>query len=444
MVLTIFDLLLAPIYLIIIYFIASYIQHRNINKQPLYKWYTRGLMAKLFGAISVCLIYQLYYSNGDTVAYFETSRAILNLANKDIYVFFDVIRGHVTPENYSCFDSSTSWPVYWRDEKALFVGRLLVPICFLSFKSFVIAAILLAWLCYTGIWRLFLLFNTQFPQLQKQFAIGILFVPSVVFWGSGLLKDTITLSAVGWYTYHFYCFFIQKKYKLSSLIYVFIAGFLLVAIKPYILFALLPGSIIWLTNERLVNVKSKLLRVVAGPFFISIGVSVGFFVLSQMGDVLGVYSIDKVMDKAVESNKDQKQAYYGGNSFDIGDYDADPISMLQKAPQAIAATLFRPYLWDAKNPVMLMSALENTYILLLTFFLLIRLKFLGFFSLIGKNPLLLFSVLFSLFFAFSVGIATSNFGSLVRLKIPCIPFFVSSLFVLKYLYEKKSKKKLGL
>jgi hypothetical protein len=226
--------------------------------------------------------------------------------------------------------------------------------------------------------------------------------------------------------------------------YVFIAGFLLVAIKPYILFALLPGSIIWLTNERLVNVKSKLLRVVAGPFFISIGVSVGFLVLSQMGDVLGVYSIDKVLDKAVESNKDQKQTYYGGNSFDIGDYDADPISMLQKAPQAIAATLFRPYVFEAKNPVMLLSALENTYILLLTFFLLIRLKFVGFFRYIGKTPLLLFSVLFSLFFAFSVGIATSNFGSLVRLKIPCIPFFVSSLFVLKYLYEQKSKKKLRL
>lgn len=445
MVLTIFDLLLVPIYLVFIYFIASYIQHRNINKQPLYKWYTRGLMVKLFGAISVCLIYQYYYIGGDTVNYFETSRAISNLLVKDYRVFFDVIfNGNISPENFSCFDVTTGWPIYWRDEKAVFVARLIVPFCFVSFQSFVVTATLLAWLCYTGIWRLFLLFNQQFPQLQKQFAISILFIPSVVFWGSGLLKDTITLSAVGWYTYHFYVFFILKKYKFWSLICIFIAGFLLVAIKPYILFALFPGSIIWLSNERLSKVKSKFLRLMAGPFFISIGVSVGFFVLSQMSDVLGVYAIDKVLDKAVESNFDQKQAYYGGNSFDIGDYDANPISMLEKAPQAIAATLFRPYLFEVKNPVMLLSALENAYILILTFFLLIRLKVLGFFRLIGKNPLLLFSVLFSLFFAFSVGIATSNFGSLVRLKIPCIPFFVSSLFVLRNLYEQKSKKKLGL
>lgn len=441
MVLTIFDLLLVPIYLLFIYFIASNVQHKNIIQKPLYKWYTKGLMVKLFGAIAVCVIYQFYYEGGDTTNYYETSRAIANLLYKDGNSFRDVMSGNNSAENLSCFDATTGYPVYWRDGKALFVARLFVPLYFFSFQSFIVMAILLSWVCYTGIWRLFLLFNEQFPQLEKQFAISFFFIPSIFFWGSGLLKDTITLSAVGWYTYHFYYFFIQKKYKFSSLIYIFIAGFLLITIKPYILFALIPGSIIWLSNERLVNVKSKLLRVIAGPFFISIGVIIGFFVLSRMGDVLGVYAIDKVMDKAVESNMDQKQAYYGGNSFDIGDYDANPISMLGKAPQAIAATLFRPYLWDAKNPVMLMSALENAYIMLLTIFLMIRLKFIGFFRLIGKNPLLLFSVLFSLFFAFSVGIATSNFGSLVRLKIPCIPFFVSSLFVLKYIYEQQSKNK---
>ncbi|MFL5763466.1 MAG: hypothetical protein ACJ77K_05935 [Bacteroidia bacterium] len=442
MVLSIFDWLLIPIYFLFIYFVASYIQHKNEKKRPLYRWYTRGLMAKLAGAITICLIYQLYYEGGDTTCYFETSRAILNLAGKNINVFFDVFFGHNSFENYSNFDAGTGYPVYWRDEKALFVGRLIVPFCLLGFKNFVIAAMLLAWACYSGIWRLFLLFNEEFPQLEKQFAISVLFIPSVVFWGSGLLKDTITLSAVGWYTYHFYFFFIRKKYKLSSAIFIIIAAYLLIEIKPYILFALLPGSIIWLSNQRLKKINSKVLRNLAAPFFISVGILLGVFALSQMGDVLGVYSIDKVLDKAVESNTDQKQEYYGGNSFDIGDFDATLPGVLSKAHLAIAATLFRPYLWDARNPVMFISALENTYILLLTLFLLIRLKFLGFFAFIGKNPLLLFSILFSLFFAFSVGLATSNFGSLVRLKIPCIPFFVSSLFVLKYLYEKKTGSKL--
>jgi len=441
MVVTIFDLLLTPLYLLVIYFIASFIEHKNKVEQPLYKWYTRGLMVKLFGAIAVCLIYQFYYAGGDTTNYYQTTEAIWNLSHKDISVFFDVVFGNNSRENYSYFDSTTGYPVFWVDDKALFVSRLLVPLSFLSMHSFVIMAVLLAWICYTGIWRLFLLFNSQFPQLQKQFAISILFIPSVVFWGSGLLKDTITLSAVGWYTYHFYYFFIRKEYKVWSLIFVFVAAFLLIAIKPYILFALLPGSLIWLSNERLAGVKNKALKFVAAPLFISVGLGLSLLLLSQMGDFLGLYRIDNVLDRAVVVNLDQKQEYYGGNSFDIGEFDANPISMLGKAHLAIAATLFRPYLWDAKNPVMLLSAFENTYILLLTIFLLVRLKFMGFFRLIGKNPLLLFSVLFSLFFAFSVGIATSNFGSLVRLKIPCIPFYISSLFVLKYFYEQQSNRR---
>ncbi len=438
MVLSIFDLLLAPLYLLMIYFIGSYIQSKYIVAQPLYKWYTRGLMIKLFGAISVCLIYQFYYTGGDTTNYYETTKAISNLFYKDTHMFWDVASGNNSLANYQYFDNNTGYPVFWRDGTAVFVSRLLIPLYFLSFQSFVVMSILLAWICYTGIWRLFILFNEQFPKLERQFAISILFIPSVVFWGSGLLKDTITLSAVGWYTYYFYSFFIRKKYKFSSIIFVFIAAFLLIAIKPYILFALLPGSLIWLSNERLARVQSKVLKYMAAPFFIAVGVGLSLLLLSQMGDFLGLYAIDKVMDRAVIVNLDQKQDYYGGNSFDIGDFDASIGSMLGKAHLAIAATLFRPYLWDARNPVMLLSALENTYIMLLTLFLLIRLKFLGFFSLIGQNPLLLFSVLFSLFFAFSVGIATSNFGSLVRLKIPCIPFYVSSLFVLRYFYDLRS------
>ena len=445
MVLTIFDLLLTPIYLLFIYFISSFIQKKNERKNPLYKWYTKGLFAKIGGAIALCLIYQFYYAGGDTTSYFETAVPIGNLLWKDPAVFADVmLTGDNSWENFVQFDYKTGFPRgYWFEEKTLFVSRLIAPFCIVSFNSFIITAILMAWVCYTGVWRLFLLFNQQFPQLQKQMAISVLFIPSVVFWGSGLLKDTITLSALGWYTYHFYNFFIHKKYNFISGLCILTATYLLISIKPYIFFALVPGSIVWLSNERLEKVKSKVIRFVAAPFFVSFGIGMGFFILVQMGDALGAYAIDSVLDKALESNLDQKQDYYGGNSFDIGEFDPTVSGVLSKAHLAITATLFRPFIWESRNPVMLLSGIENSYILLLTLLLMFKLKFIGFFTYIRKNPLLLFSMLFALFFAFSVGLATSNFGTLVRLKIPCIPFFVSSLFVIRHLYEQKYKKKLN-
>ncbi|MGQ0827000.1 MAG: hypothetical protein ACT4ON_01265 [Bacteroidota bacterium] len=441
MVLNIFDLLLAPIYLLIIYFIAGYIQKKNIGKNPLYKWYTKGLFAKIGGAIALCLIYQFYYVGGDTVNYFLTSKAISNLMWKDIEAFADMMLNGDSVEVRSSFDMNTGYPEF-SGKVEIYVSRLLVPLVLLGAHSFIATAISLAWLCYTGVWRLFLLFNQQFPSIEKKLSISILFIPSVVFWGSGLLKDTIALSAIGWYTYYFYSFFVQKRYSFSGATCILVASFLLISIKGYILFALIPGSIVWLSNERLKKVKNKIIRVVLGPFFIFGGIAFGIFILTQMGDMLGVYAIDKVLEKAVVSNIDQKQEYYGGNSFDIGDFDPSVQGVLGKAHLAISATLFRPFLWEARNPVMVLSGLENTYILLLTSLLLIKLKFLNFFVFISKEPLVLFSMLFALFFAFSVGLATSNFGSLVRLKVPCIPFFVSSLFVVKHLYEKKYKKKL--
>jgi len=53
----------------------------------------------------------------------------------------------------------------------------------------------------------------------------------------------------------------------------------------------------------------------------------------------------------------------------------------------------------------------------------------------------MFSFLFAVFFAFSVGVSIANFGALVRLKIPCIPFFLSSLVVMNDMLNKASYKR---
>lgn len=437
MAITFWDLLLSPIYLIVIFIIASSYQKKKIQRNPFYKYYTTGLLVKITGGVALCLVYVFYYGGGDTINYYESSKALLNMAFKDLKVFTSIMLGDNSTENLYFFDDKTGYPVYWKKEGSFFFSRLGVFFCALGCKSIVPMTILLAWACYTGMWKLYLLFCEHFPKISDRLAIAILFIPSVVFWGSGLLKDTVTMSAVGWYAYSFHRFFIKKE-RISVHFFSFLlSNYLIISIKPYIAFALLPGSLIWLSNEMTSRIQNKLIKHVATPFFISVGILLGYLVLNQLGDSLGLYAVDTVFERAVVVQSDLKKEYYGGNTFDIGDFDASFTSMLSKSHLAIAAALFRPYLWDVRNPVMLISALENTYILFLTLFLLLKLKIFSFFSLIGKNPLLLFSITFSLFFAFSVGITTPNFGSLVRLRIPCIPFYVASLFVLRYLYEQR-------
>ena len=79
---------------------------------------------------------------------------------------------------------------------------------------------------------------------------------------------------------------------------------------------------------------------------------------------------------------------------------------------------------------MLISAIENAFLLLLTFRVFFRLGPFRFFKTIFSSPLLIFSFIFVIFFSFSVGLSTANFGALVRYKIPSIPFFMCLLMIL--------------
>ncbi|MBN8703024.1 MAG: hypothetical protein J0M08_08160 [Bacteroidetes bacterium] len=391
------------------------------------------------------MIYTLYYGGGDTTNYYESGVAIANLLDVDYHKFFDILYNGEIDKRIHYFTNETGFPVYKRDVHSAFVSRIIAVFTLVGFKAYIPTTILLSFVCFIGNWKLYVLFIEYFPKIQKELFIALLAIPSILFWGAGISKDTITLSALGWYVYGFNKFFILKKDRIISGIYLGIASYLLIVIKPYIFFATLPGSVIWFFSDFTHRIGSKLIKFLIGPIFLSVAVLFSYYILLNFGENLGQYSLDNVFNKASTTQKDFKNnEAYSKNSFDIGDFEPTLAGSLKKAHLAIAAGLFRPYLWDARNAVMLLSALENTYIALLTFFLLLRLKFFGFFFLINKHPLLLFSFLFALFFAFAVGLSTANFGALVRLKIPCIPFFVASLFILKHLYQVKSGRKLGI
>jgi hypothetical protein len=433
------DYLYGPIALLIIIIFARIIKYRRIETNPEYAYFTKGLYAKILGGLSLCFVYTLYYGGGDTVNYFNDATAVMRLLFYNPYGFFDIMTNGLTWNNFYHFNENTGYPIYWRDDQATFwVVRVTAPFVIFAAGSFIVSTLIFALISYVGTWKLYKVFIMEFPDLKKEMAIAILFIPSVFFWGSGILKDTITLACVGFYTYSFYMLLIRREKMFWNSITIFISSYLILSIKPYIIFALLPGSIIWFVNKHIGAIRSGFIRVLLGPFLLTLAIAGGYFMLANMSGILGHYSLENVMEKAVITNQDLKADYYGGNSFDIGDFEPTIPSMLSKAPAAINAAIFRPYLWEANNIVMLASGLENFIILIFTLMVLIRIRIFGFLPFLAKQHLLSFSLIFSLFFAFSVGISTSNFGSLVRYKIPVIPFFIASLFIMRYLYVRRN------
>ncbi len=431
---SVIDLVIAPFFLVAIFIFEWNKFLKKREEFPYYRYYLPGLFLKLFAGIGVCLVYVFFYRGGDTTEYFFDNCSFVDVFLKNPQVVLEVTFRGIDAENWITFLMNSGGLIFNYDKHAFFVDRLTWVLCLFSFKSFTGETILLAWISYYAVWRLFETLIEEIPGLQKEFAIAVLFIPSVVFWGSGLLKDTITFAAVCLFTSSFYGIFVKRRAFVRNIILVTISSLLMVHIKPYILFALLPGSLLWIAGIVLSKISNKVIRLMVAPAFALISIGSGYFVIKSMGNSLGDYALEKVLNKAVVSQQDLKRDEYGGSSFDIGDFDPTVSGVLEKAPQAINATLFRPYIWEARNPVVLLSGLENMGMMLFTIYLIIRLKIYNLFRLMFRHHLLMFTVSFSLFFAFSVGLTTSNFGSLVRYKIPAIPFYVASLFIIRYTY----------
>jgi hypothetical protein len=430
---TLTDFLIIGVYLIILFILANNIKNRKIENNPVYKYYVWGLFAKVVGAIAMGLIYTLYYrEGGDTTNYYRSSEAMVNLLFQSPNAFFRIMAGEMSGEVRSFFTSQTGYPMYWGKFSSFAVVRAVTPFTLLAFKNYFTATILFAWFFYGGTWKLLLLASKLYPKYTKSFAFGILFFPSVLFWGSGISKDALALAATGWFLYAMYHVFVERKKLFWNTTVLLLSALLILSVKAYIFVALVPGGFIWLAWSYLKKLSNPVFRFLATPLTVALFLGFGLLLLSLLSPALGEYgTLDGIIQKSIITYEDHSRAQqYGENFYSLGSFDGTRWNYFSKAPAAIMAGLFRPYLWEVRNPVMLLAAIENTAFLILVMVIIWRTGFVKTWKIAFDEPLVVFSLSFAIVFAFAVGISTANFGALVRLKIPLLPFLAVGLFTL--------------
>jgi hypothetical protein len=430
------DVLFVPIYLFIILFSAKVYQQKRIDTHSEYRYFFKGLIIKIIGGVSLALVYTLYYPGGDTLQYYWDSLAFQKLMFVDFKSFWYVFTKKAEISNFYYFNDETGYPAYCRDPKAWFVVKISLFIVGFSMQSYLITTILCSALSFIGIWKLFRVFAQEFPEIQKQMAISFLFIPSVFFWGSGLLKDTFTLAALGFFVSGVYNTFISNKSVIKGAFTMILSGFVIVSIKPYILVGLVPSLILWMIFKFIQKIEIPTLRSISFPLLLLAGIVFGYAFLQIMGDSLQEYKLDSFLDKAAVNQKDLKSDYHNGNSFDIGEFDPSVQGISSKFFIATFSAIYRPMIFEVNNVVMFLASIENLLIFFLTLRVLWYVRFYRFFRYIKSHHLLVFSFSFAILFAFFIGLSTSNFGALVRYKIPCIPFYIASLYIVRHLHEK--------
>ncbi|MBW8051270.1 MAG: hypothetical protein FVQ77_13195 [Cytophagales bacterium] len=426
------DIFLTPLYLFFIYLIAYLLRNKICGPDKagiIRKYFIPALTVKIIGAIALGLIYQFYYEGGDTFAYFGWSSAIYHTFIESPLTGLKVI--------FEDYDSALidlmklTKSICYFDASGIFVVKVSALFSLFTFHTYLPVAIFFSIFSFTGLWVLFKTVVKIYPGLHKQLAIAIFFLPSVFFWGSGLLKDSLTLGALGWLIYSFYNFFFDRRQLILSVIILFLSSYILFIIKSYILLSILPALIIWLFLGYKDKIRSKLLRIVSTPVILTMAFFLIVYGTKNLAAETGRFSYEKVIYTAgYQAYHLKKQSMGVASYYAIGEI-SDMSSIISNTPKAVFIALFRPFLWEVRNPVMLLSALECTYFLLLTISIIWKLGFLKFFQIINKEPYVIAALLFTLIFSVGIGLTSGNFGTLVRYKIPMLPFFLSSLFIIR-------------
>ncbi|MDZ7606969.1 MAG: hypothetical protein U5K79_15575 [Cyclobacteriaceae bacterium] len=433
------DLFVTPLFLTLL-IIVAYSVRPFVTNALTKRYFIPALSVKLFGAIALGVIYQFYYGGGDTFTYF-------NLGSKYIYQAFHekpmlALKLIFAGKDYATDTFEYATKIYtYGDLSSYFVVRIAGVLDILTFHTYSATATLFAAISFSGLWALYNVFVRLYPARHLGIAIGIFFVPSVFFWGSGIMKDTITLGALGWATYNVYQIFMLRNQIPFNIVILLIAFFSLYTIKIYILLCFIPAAILWVFYSGISKVRNPLVKIMVAPVVLILAGVIGYYSIVKVGEDNPRYDVDQL---ATTAQITAEWIHYvseqqGGSAYTLGDFDYSPTGMLRKMPLAIWVTLYRPYLWESHNIVMLLSALESLVLLFFTLFVLYRTGPFGSIRMITSHPILAFCFVFAIVFAFAVGVSTYNFGSLVRYKIPLYPYFVAGLFILLG-YSKSERK----
>lgn len=429
------DFFVTPVLIILIFFVAYLVRPLftdAINK----RYFFPALAVKIVGAICLGLIYQFYYSGGDTYNFHTHGsrhiwEAFMDSPEKGFGLIFS---GGVHGKFY---DYSSRIP-FFTDPSAFFIIRLATIFDLFTFSTYTATAICFAVVSFVGMWMFFLTFYRKYPQVHWQLALATFFIPSVFFWGSGLLKDTLMMGCLGVLTFEIDRLFLQKKVSIVHLLLLVLSVWCIFSVKKFILQAFIPAALMWVYLGNLNMIRSVVLRVLIAPILIGLSFFSTYYSVVKIGEGDRRYAIENISKTAQVTAYDIRfhTGKDAGSGYTLGELDGSFNSMIKLAPQAINVSLFRPYLWEVNNPLMLLSGMESLVFLILTLILVFKYRLSALKSL--RNPDISFSFVFSLIFAFAVGVSSFNFGTLSRYKIPLLPFYAVAL-VLTF-YENKPKK----
>jgi len=437
---------MGPIVFVFIIFVSISIYRKKYSKCDYGKYYVPAIVAKLIGTIVMSFLYQYFFKGGDTFNYFNGGSTMFETLfsmpkvgleyyfnSTDEFSYFAKKFGSYETKGFHPYDAET------------LVYRIAGWLSLITFKSYLGISFIITYFSFLGSWKLYQVFIDFYPKLYKQFAYGTLFVPTILLYGGGLMKDPIIMGAIAFFTHDIYFTLIKRKGKFINYLRMLICFYLIVIIKAYVIGMFLPPLFLWIVLSRVNKIKSPFLRKASIPIFIGVTLAGSIAISSFIGGAISErYKLENIVESSVKIGNwiAYKTDKAGGSGYSLGKIEPTVSGMVKKIPAAINVTFFRPYIWEVKGPAYYPIVLESFLTFLFTIYVFFRVGVFRSVRLMFKHPEVLFCISFALIFGFFVGFISSNFGALVRYKMPCLPFYYAGLIILlshakrKYIIKK--------
>lgn len=441
---SILQLLPAFLWLIIILGLAQYRKGRYSAEEG--KYYMYNVYTKLFFSLAYALFFILVVQGGDTIAYELGTSTLNNLFIDDTGLYFEQMVNTPTDHSVSLyFNSRTGYPPRWiyREPEAFFICKLTSILSLVTFKSFIATTFLLSYFVASASYKLFVLIRRMNIVNERYLVIGLLFLPSVNFWCTGISKDSFVYIGVLLMVYNgFIIISKETKHRFRAIIMFVIMAWMVYHIRSVVLYVTIISLVLAYSTALAKRISSGGQAIIFVRLVIFAG---GFFVLSQAlsgGSEAEFLEGNAIFEEAAITQRDfATNVTYGANRYSIGEIQYTPLGLIQAGPLAVIAGIFRPFIWESLSPSLIFNGLES----LLLMYLLIRFFSNGGiskFRMIQNHEFLLFAISFVLIMAFVTGLTSGLFGVLVRLRAPLLPFLII-LLSLKPIIEKTEENQEG-
>jgi hypothetical protein len=406
------DLLFAIGVLVLGVLALSMASNRFAEQERPYIWLS--FVAHAVGALAMIVVVRQVFEGGDMLAYHNVGMIIADqfrAAPSDTAgMVFDLLvhKREPIPIPGTLPGSSTgSMQALAALLALLFNGSLFASTLAIAFGAF---------FAKLGI---FSVFRRELPELSaRAVAIPCLLLPSVVFWSSGILKESFAIIGLGALLSGAYSI-ANGKPSLRSVLFVAMGGLLVAALKPHILPPLSAAIGAWVAVRRPRSAD-------AGPTT-SRGMIVGGVVAIAVVLATGVFFQRFAPDQLAEEVAHMQEVGAntpGGSQYALlNNPNASLATQLALVPLALITALFRPALFEARTFLVGVNALEVTAFTWMFLVAVFRNRGFGIVRRIASSPALTFCAFFVVSFGIGVGLTTTNLGTLSRYRMPLVPFF---------------------